>query len=493
MNYLKLMCILCVAAAFGLSAQVHGAAIGNPNVENGWSCWGSLSAVGNPSQANGWDTTSAVTLTANSERSDRPLINSINGNGLDAETGLWHDSAYMNSGFTNTYDDPTDPLEPRGGTVEGSFWLQYDLGAIHQLGEMWIWNDNQADWQSSGIKDVTIEYSTTGSTDPTDWTTIFAGEVPVNPRGNEPATITLPVDFDGASARYVVITCADPPNHNWDGFVWYPHPDPEGIKGIAIGEVRFNYPGQIKGISASSQHSSLLRKPENLLNGTGIDPDGFGNDYGGTLHGIDYNAMWLSGSIAESAANPNPGTVAGSHWVRVDFDQAYNMASMWIWNDHSADWAAFGMKEITVEYSALDNPINPGDWTTIYQGELPLRLPLYDVNTPLSPSLKIPFQGAAAKHIVITSAEDPNHNWITLLDPNDLWPQERPEDTEDVGLSEVRFFTVPTGCAEAIADGYGLPGDANNDCTVGFDDILLSVSDWLKCVEPDDPDCLKPW
>ena len=108
----------------------------------------------------------------------------------------------------------TSQANPRGGTVAGTHWVEYSFNQAYALGEMWIWNYNEISHSDQGFKEVTIEYSLTGSVNPGDWTTIYDGAIP---RSNEqPASpVDLVVDFDEASARYVVITTDLPPEQNY--------------------------------------------------------------------------------------------------------------------------------------------------------------------------------------------------------------------------------------------------------------------------------------
>ena len=118
----------------------------------------------------------------------------------------------------------------RGGTVAGSHWVELDLGALYNISEMHIWNDNEQNWASMGAKYVTIEYSTTGSTSPGDWTTIYDGIIPkAQANGTGPSAVDKIVDFGDVTARYVVVTVDMPPDHSY-----YP-----SATQIGIGEIRF--------------------------------------------------------------------------------------------------------------------------------------------------------------------------------------------------------------------------------------------------------------
>ena len=73
-----------------------------------------------------------------------------------------------------------------------------------------------------------------------------------------------------------------------------------------------------------------------------------------------------------------------------------------------------------------------GDWHTVFQGELDV----YDPEEFHTANSVIPFDGALARYVVITSsAEAQTMNWVA-----EKWPELYPN--LDAGLSEVRFHPV---------------------------------------------------
>ena len=106
-------------------------------------------------------------------------------------------------------------------------WVQVDLGQVYELDELWIWNMNQAEANGRGFKNVKIEYSETGENG--SWTALVKpADMPftdgstdypfqfAQASGQEGQAATnlndgsnTPVNFGGASARYVKLT-ADP-------------------------------------------------------------------------------------------------------------------------------------------------------------------------------------------------------------------------------------------------------------------------------------------
>ncbi|MBT3192763.1 MAG: hypothetical protein HN341_09440 [Verrucomicrobia bacterium] len=107
----------------------------------------------------------------------------------------------------------------RSGNGEDA-WIQFDLGSIHDLDEMWVWNYNCPDnyrvlwWNGGtacGMRDVTIEYSEDGQT----WTELSTEGYPFRlakatgkqwmPATNLDDGAGSPICFEGARARYVRI------------------------------------------------------------------------------------------------------------------------------------------------------------------------------------------------------------------------------------------------------------------------------------------------
>jgi len=94
----------------------------------------------------------------------------------------------------------------------------------------------------------------------------------------------------------------------------------------------FTYPIENIIVSASS-FQKAGREPENTINGSGLDD----ND----LHSTDNAAMWLTSSVPQSV------------WIQYEFDKAYKLHEMWVWNYNSQFeyLLGFGLKDVTIEYS----------------------------------------------------------------------------------------------------------------------------------------------
>ncbi len=159
------------------------------------------SFIGGPDQ----DTSDAVTATASADygASTVPLF-AVDGSGLD--TADMHNSTYTNQMWEGPSGGGANP-----GTVTGDSWIRFEFDQSYELEEMWVWNSNQLNspWSfggTCGFNSVTIQYSTTGGTDTSDWTTLgsytFTQAIG---DGNDTAGLQE-ADFSSASAMYVVLT-----------------------------------------------------------------------------------------------------------------------------------------------------------------------------------------------------------------------------------------------------------------------------------------------
>ena len=52
---------------------------------------------------------------------------------------------------------------------------------------------------------------------------------------------------------------------------------------------------------------------------------------------------------------------------------------------------------------------------------------------------------------------------------------------------------VITSCPEVMTAGYGLATDFDGDCYINWGDFGIFAGDWLRCVEPTDQNCERPW
>ena len=194
--------------------------------------WQHYNFVGNPTLANGFDATSAVSQRSMHEKGGgvmegnaRPMLNTINGAGMyyvggqRVHTGAINDPEDTRSsynGVTMGFQDgtPTGEPNPRGGTVAGSQWAEFGFDQPYDIKNVHIWNyneGNQAYWAMQGMREVTIEVTNVGdgagwgSTDASDWSVIFDGELAMGGTENLEAQV-LSVPSENATFQYLVIT-----------------------------------------------------------------------------------------------------------------------------------------------------------------------------------------------------------------------------------------------------------------------------------------------
>jgi hypothetical protein len=189
-----------------------------------------LVPVGNPSYDNAWSTTDAVTATGSGYQYTLAPVCVIDGTGLDLDTGsVWADV----SAIWNVYwDGPAGggTTTPHPGTVTPcKNWLVFEFDKAYPLTIMHVWNDNYMSELNAraGAKDVLIQYSLTGGSSPSEWTTLGLFQVAkgIAPQNGDPGNDVC--NFRGNYAKYVCMSIIT----DWGS----PYGD------NAIGEVRFYY------------------------------------------------------------------------------------------------------------------------------------------------------------------------------------------------------------------------------------------------------------
>jgi hypothetical protein len=236
-----------------------------------------------------------VTATASSTAAGYSAQFTVDGSGL---TG---DLATTDSATTEWVStvNPTSPV-----------WIEYDLGALYKLSEMWVWNSNyQFEWALNfGIKSVTIQYSANG----TDWTKLGDYQFAQAPSAAGYAHNTT-VSFNGVAARKVRITA----NSNYGG------------KQYGLSEVRFFY------------IPTVAREPSPATGSTSLNPNGIvlnwraGRDaVSHTVQfGTDSNAV-TNGTAVLASTNQNSYSLASldlgkTYYWRVDEVNQAAVPSVW--------------------------------------------------------------------------------------------------------------------------------------------------------------------
>jgi regulation of enolase protein 1 (concanavalin A-like superfamily) len=157
----------------------------------------------------------------------------------------------------------------------------------------------------------------------------------------------------------------------------------------------YAYP--ITKVTATASSAQAGMGPENTVNGSGLNA----NDQ----HSTDPTTMWLN-------------TGGQSSWIQYEFDRAYKLHELWVWNSNQVIETLFGLgaKGVTIEYS-----LDGSTWTVLPGVPEFTKAPGlagYSHNTVVHLS------GILAKYVKLTI----NSNWGGA-------PQS--------GLAEVRFFYVP--------------------------------------------------
>ena len=137
----------------------------------------------------------SITVTASSfDRADTPPDNTINGSGLNPETGT-HSTADPDMWVSSMDQDPNEPVS-----------ITFEFDQIVRLHEMKVWNSNLSVEKvlGYGFKDVIITFSTDG----TEWTRL-GGEEGSSQFDQAPGTSEYSgqlISLDNASAQYVKLT-----------------------------------------------------------------------------------------------------------------------------------------------------------------------------------------------------------------------------------------------------------------------------------------------
>ncbi len=174
----------------------------------------------------------------------------------------------------------------------------------------------------------------------------------------------------------------------------------------------WSYP--LTNVTATASSAQVGMEAVNTVNDSGLNA----NDQ----HSTDAKQMWLS-----TGTTPN--------WIQFEFDKAYKLDELWVWNSNQQMESvfSFGAKDVAIDYST-----DGSTWTPLAGVPVFTRAsgsPDYVHDTVVN------FGGVLAKYVKLTI----NSTWGGM-------PQ--------AGLSEVRFFYVPVQAREPQptvgATGQGL-------------------------------------
>ena len=121
---------------------------------------------------------------------------------LVAQTECFESSETIWSSYWNSCQSTPNPNGVRGS----SHWILYDFGSTRNLGLTHIWNVNEAASLDRGFKDVSVDYSTDGST----WQTLGNFQWSKGTGNADYRGFTGP-DFQRKDAQYVLVTALS----NW--------------------------------------------------------------------------------------------------------------------------------------------------------------------------------------------------------------------------------------------------------------------------------------
>lgn len=347
------------------------------------------------------------------------------------------------------------------GNQSGTMWcaalregetasLTFDLGRVEPLGEMWIWNYNEASKSPDisrtdrGLKEVKIEISADGDT----WEEWKGSGYPfrfAKADGSERLRATnlddgkgSPVRFGGTPARFVRLTAAEAPGRgNWAA-------DKDGERVFGLSEVRFYryareavYRGEIVPVGASDNAGEeAATHPENAVNRYGMAGDGREG-----RHGNDSKTMWL----LQAGPGEKP-------QLTVDLGGTYPLGEMWVWNYNGRDEAgkpltSRGLKNVGISYS-----IDGKEWTELQGKGYPYRFAEADGSDRLAATNldgsrePIDFGGVPARYVRLTPEGGAGQgNWGAAEG-----------DTALYGISELRFFSGAGIAAEPAPEWTGL-------------------------------------
>jgi hypothetical protein len=237
-----------------------------------------------------------ITASASSTASGYSAQNTVNGSGLTGDLATTDTT-------TTQWLSVVSPTTPP--------WIEYDLGSVYKVAEMWVWNSNNSfEWAiNCGLKSVTIQYSANG----TDWAKLGDYEFA---QGTSAANYThnTTVNFTGVAARKVRITA----NSNFGG------------KQYGLSEVRFYY------------IPILAREPNPATGSAGIAVDtplSWRAGRQAVSHkiymGTDPNVLTLAGTVGTNSFTPAGLSLGTKYYWRVDEVNTAEAISTWagdVWN-----------------------------------------------------------------------------------------------------------------------------------------------------------------
>ncbi len=185
------------------------------------------------------------------------------------------------------------------------------------------------------------------------------------------------------------------------------------------------YPIDGANIAATASSVFDTSGPEKTIDGSGLNA--------GDLHSTNLADMWLT-----NTAGPQPA------WIEYQFDKAYKLREMWVWNQNQVTESAigYGFRDVSIEYS-----VDGIGYTTLGTTHEFAQAPGVPDNEH---DTTVDLGGLTAKYVRLTA----NGNWNL-----GGW-------LNQYGLSEVRFFYVPVNPREPSPDSGA--ADVHPDVILGW-------------------------
>jgi cephalosporin-C deacetylase-like acetyl esterase len=218
-------------------------------------------------------------------------------------------------------------------------------------------------------------------------------------------------------------------------------------------------------VTASEEELPAGRPAEKCIDGSGLDDSGL---FHNNLRENNWTTGWTSGG---GYTKPHPGTVPGNIWIAFEFDKAYHLGDLWIWNNNwndTGDYTHFGLRNVTIEYSTTGGT-SSSEWTKLGNFEFAKA----DGTAMYAHNTEVDFGGVEAKFVCITT-HDTDGTWNA-------------PDTGKHGLAEVRFFEYYYSPADLsdlsdhwLSTGTGLNADLYPDNKINFKDFAIMAARWLE-------------
>ncbi|NQU39013.1 MAG: hypothetical protein HQ523_03585 [Lentisphaerae bacterium] len=287
-----------------------------------------------------------VTATASSTYSSRVAANIVNYSGLSVPV-----DAFTNAGVSHGATSTTMWLSTGDGFggVDPSPSVTFDLGMVHTVSNMHVWNYNEGGSANTrGVQGLTVLSSELGS--PTE----SQGAQTLAQAAGAPYEGELVAFAEPFRARYIKFAITS--NHG-DASTFY-----------GLSEVQFDgvpvdpatLPSLITGVTATASSTYSTRVAANIVNysGLSIPVDSFSNAGVTHVYSNASSTMWLStGDNGFGGIDPSPS-------VAFDLGDLYYVFEMHVWNYDEFGQLDRGVKDLDLWSSESGTPnVSQGAYT----------------------------------------------------------------------------------------------------------------------------------